>query len=106
MDADVKQLREMAVDRVRRIRLAEKQLRAWALAYDAGEIDAAELLLASLRYAAEVRVYREVEATLLELGVRVPKAVRDGASRSEDWDSEVDVEVTQPCAVRRMNTLQ
>lgn len=99
-------LKARAIDQLRRVRLAEKQLRAWALAYDAGELDGAELLMISLRYAAEVRVYREVEAALLMLGIRVPKEVREGRTTALDWDSEIDVDLTQPCATRRVTTLQ
>lgn len=101
----IRDLQAQVIGQLRQVRLAEKQLRAVALGYDAGEIDVADLVLASVRYAATVRVYRDTEAVLLDLGIRVPKAVRDGVSTEVDWDPEIDVE-TQPCAVRRSTTLQ
>lgn len=102
----VREIQGQAIDQLRRVRLEEKRLRTAALGYDAGELDVADMVLASLRYAAEVRVYREVEAALLALGIRVPKAVRDGVSTAADWEPELDVETTQPCATRRNTTLQ
>ena len=83
------ELKAGVVDQLRRVRLEEKRLRSEALGYDAGELDVADLVMASIRYAAEVRLYREMERALLHLGIAVPKAVRDGVSL--DWDNETTV---------------
>lgn len=104
--ATVAELQAMVVDQLRRLRLEEKRLRVGALGYDAGEFAISDLVMVALRYATEVRVYREMEAALLSLGVAVPRAVREGGTRAEDWQSEMDVETTQPCAVRQGTTLQ
>lgn len=93
----VAELRQAVVDQLRRMRLEEKRLRAMALAYAAGELDVADLALVSLRYAATVDVYRQLEAALLRQGERIPKAVRDGAGSLLDWQTEEDAEITQPC---------
>ena len=104
--ATTAELQAGVVEQLRRMRLEEKRLRVGALGYDAGEFSVSDLARAALRYATEVRVYREMEAALLLLGVRVPRAVLAGGTRTEDWSSEMDVETTQPCAMRQGTTLQ
>lgn len=103
--ATIAELKAGVVDQLRRVRLEEKRLRSGALGYDAGELDLGDLALTSLRYAAEVRVYREMELALQTLGVAVPKAVRDGGTAPHDWEPVEDALLTS-CTVRRGTTLQ
>lgn len=99
-------LQKELIDQLRRVRLEEKRLRVGALGYDAGEFDLGDLVLASVQYAAAVRVYRAIERELLACGVRVPPAVRNGGTSPSDWEPVQDVEVTQPCEMRRGSTIQ
>lgn len=101
--ATAQELKRGTVDQLRRVRLESKRLQSAALGYDLGEINVSDLVLTALQYAAEVRVYREMEAALTELGIKIPREVRVGAGFE---DAITDVETTQPCPVRRGNTLQ
>lgn len=103
--ATIDEVRKAVVEQVRKLRLEEKRLRVAALGFDSGVMSVSDLALSALRYAAEVRIYRDLEEDLRDLGERVPKAVRDGDGDLLMWTGIEDAE-TQPCAVRRASTLQ
>lgn len=94
-----RELQAQVVDQLRRVRLEEKRLRSESLGYAAGELDVADLVLAAVRYSAEVQAYRECERALLHLGIAVPKTVRDGVS--DEWTVASGV-----CSAAKTETLQ
>lgn len=84
----VAEIKARLIDQLRRVRLEEKRMRAGALGYDAGELDLGDLAQAAISYAAAVRVYRDLEAVLMDLGIAIPKVVRDGDGINTDWQAE------------------